>query len=129
MGSVPGRAHFISYHSFFLLSFSSLFLSYSNSSTPFPCITSLFFLLFFSHSFSSSSFFFFLYFPLFFSSPICCFSFLAFLHLLFSWLLPPFPLLMFMCVFFSSFNHFFLFLFISPLYQGGYYNRLNKAKG
>ena len=84
---------------FFFPSIFHPFLSSSNFFLPlFPCLPSLFLSPILFHSFSSSSFFFFFsflfrFFPLSFFFPFCCFTFLSSLHLLFSWLLPPFPLL------------------------------------
>ena len=134
----PADPTFPAYHTFFLpffspLSYTSFFPSFFIlfcppliSSSPFPLPSFFFFfLLLFSHSFSSSSFFFFLYFflspilfPLlfflyFFSSPFCFLFSLSFSFILFSWFFPPFPLLSLSS--FSPFNHFFLFIFISPL--------------
>ena len=92
--------------------FSLLFLSSSNFFLPpFSCFLPFFFLLFFSHSFYSSSFF-----PPAFSSYFCCFLFSLSSLYLFSWLLPPYPLLslshVYICLFsFSPINHFFLYLF------------------
>ena len=105
-----------SYTSFF----PSFFCPILISSFPFsPAFLPFFFLPFFPfpclhpHSFFPLLYLFCFLFHSLFSSPFCCFSFLSFLHLLFSWLLPPFPssiILMIMLFFsFLLFNHFFSF--------------------
>ena len=131
MGSIPGRAHFFSYHSFFffpsysycsILLFSSPFCPPLICSYPFP-------LCFFFFSFIPSIFFLIilcllLFFPFFcsFFSLFCCFSFFSFLHLFYS---PAsfilFSTSLFLVVFFllALQSFFFLFLLISSLCQMG----------
>ena len=115
MGSIPGRAHFFPItffpHSFFP-PFFILFLS-SNFFLPFSLPSFFFFLLFFFFL----TLFVFLYFFLIFLplSPGFVFS-LSSLYFLFSWFIPPFPLLSHSCCFclfvfsFSLLNHF-LYIF------------------
>ena len=124
--SIPTRSQFFSYHSFslfpitlFLFSlfctsfFSPPFLSSSNFFLPFPPA--------FLPFFYSFPFLFFLFlFPFFF--PFLPIFFLSLSSLLFSWFLPPFPLLSLshcfcFCFFFLALN----FFLVSPLYQGGCY--------
>ena len=101
MGSVPGRAHFFFYHSFFssllfplfTILFSSPFLSYSNFFLPrFPCLPSLFL---FPILFPFLFFILILLLPLFFL--FCFLFFLSFFFpflLLFFCLFPPFVILL-----------------------------------
>ena len=103
--------------------FPFLFCPLLISSSHFPLPS---FLFFYSFSFLFFLYFFLVsFFPLFFSSPFCCFSFslssLYYILLIFSSFSSPLSLVVFFFLPFSPFN-LFLFFRVSPLFQGDCYN-------